>query len=94
MTPDLAREYGAPSTNGALIAQMRRDSEAFEAGIRAGDVIVAFNGQPVSDPSQFLRLVADSKIGSTATVRVLRDGRTMEFKLPIVSTAGAVRSRR
>ena len=94
LTPDLAREYGAPSTNGALIAQMRRDSEAFEAGIRAGDVIVAFNGQPVSDPSQFLRLVADSKIGSTATVRVLRDGRTMEFKLPIVSTAGAVRSRR
>jgi S1-C subfamily serine protease len=73
---------------------MRRDSEAFEAGIRAGDVIVAFNGQPVSDPSQFLRLVADAKIGSTATVRVLRDGRTMEFKLPIVSTAGAMRGRR
>jgi len=94
LTPDLAREYGAPSTNGALIAQMRRDSEAFEAGIRAGDVIVAFNGQPVSDPSQFLRLVADAKIGSTAIVRVLRDGRTMEFKLPIVSTAGAVRGRR
>ncbi len=75
LTPELAREYGAPNTNGALIAQMRRDSAAFEAGIHPGDVIVAFNGQPVSDPSQFLRMVADAKIGSTGVVRVLRDGR-------------------
>ena len=94
LTPELAREYGAPNTTGALVAQMRRDSEAFEAGIRPGDVIVAFNGQPVSDPSQFLRLVADAKIGTTATVRVLRDGRSTDFKLPIVSSAGVARGRR
>ena len=35
-----------------------------------------FNGQPVDDPSQFYRLVADARIGSTATVRVLREGRS------------------
>ena len=45
---------------------MYRNSEAYEAGLRPGDVIVAFNGQTVDDPSQFCRLVADAKIGTTA----------------------------
>jgi serine protease Do len=93
LTPQLAEEFGAPNTHGALVAKMRRDSEAFKAGIEPGDVIVAFNSQPIDDPSQFLRLVSDSKIGSTATVKVLRNGRTMEFKLPIVSSSTA-RTRR
>jgi serine protease Do len=89
LTPQLAEEVGATSMTGALVAQMRRDSEAFEAGVRPGDVIVGFNGQTISDPSQFLRLVADAKIGSTATVKVLRAGRAIEFKLTIVSSSSA-----
>jgi serine protease Do len=93
LTTELAEEVGAPNTSGALVSRMTRGSEVFEAGLRPGDVIVAFNGQPIADPSQFSRLVADAKIGTTATVKVLRGGRTMEFKLPIVSTA-SVRGRR
>jgi len=91
LTPDLAREVGAPNTSGALVARMSRDSEAFDAGIRPGDVVVAFNGQPVSDPSQFMRMVADSRIGSTATVTVMREGRRIEFRLPIISTSSRIR---
>ena len=53
----------------------------------------AFNGQAIADPSQFLRLVSDSKTGTTVVVKVLRAGRTLEFKLPIVSSATS-RSRR
>jgi S1-C subfamily serine protease len=66
---------------------MMRDSESYDAGLRPGDVIVEFNRQPVDDPSQFFRLVADAAVGSTASVRVLRDGRAMDFKLPIVSSS-------
>jgi len=91
LTPELAHEVGAPNTNGALISQMTRDSEAYDAGLRPGDVIVSFNGQTVNDPSHFNRLVLDAKIGSTATVVALRDGRRMDFKLPIVSTSSRVR---
>ena len=91
LTPDLAREVGAPNTSGALVARTSRDSEAFDAGIRPGDVVVAFNGQPVSDPSQFMRMVADSRIGSTATVTVMREGRRIEFRLPIISTSSRIR---
>jgi serine protease Do len=88
LTDQLAEEYGAPSTNGALISRMARNSEAYQTGLRPGDVIVSFNGRPVDDPSQFVRNVADAKIGSAATVKVLRNGRTIEFKLPIVSSSG------
>lgn len=93
LTPQLAEEIGAVRTNGALVSRMTRVSEAYEAGLRPGDVIVGMNGQPIDDPSQFLRLVADAKPGTTAVVTVLRNGRKLEFKLPIVSTSTA-RSRR
>jgi serine protease Do len=95
LTDDLAREVGAPSTSGAVISQMTRDSEAYEAGLRPGDVIVALNGQKVDDTSQFFRFVADAKVGSTVSVRVLRNGRPMDVKLPVVSSsASASRIRR
>jgi serine protease Do len=89
LTPQLAEEVGAPSTNGALVSRMGRVSEAYDAGIRPGDVIVAFNGTVIDDPSQFQRLVADSPIGSTATLKVVRNGRTIDVKLPIVSSASS-----
>src|SRR5215212_5225604 len=87
LTPQLAEEVGASNTNGVLIGRMGRVSEAYDAGLRPGDVIVAFNGQSVDDPSQFQRMVADAKIGSTATLKILRQGRAMEFKLPVASSS-------
>jgi serine protease Do len=91
VSPQYARELDAPSTNGAMVVRMMRDSDAYGAGLRPGDIITAFNGQPIADPSQLYRLVADARIGSTAIVRVWRDGRAIDLKLPIVST---VRDRR
>src|SRR2546430_3743084 len=81
LTPQYADEIGLANTNGALVSQLMRVSEAFDAGIRPGDIIASFNGTPIDDPSQLQRLVADSRIGSTATIKILRNGRTLEFKL-------------
>ncbi len=47
MTTELADQLGAPSTRGALINQMSRTSDAYTAGLRPGDVIIAFNSRPV-----------------------------------------------
>jgi len=85
LTPQIAEEVGAPNTLGALVIRMVRGSEAYEAGVRPGDVIVSFNGTKVDDPSQLYRLVADARIGSTAALKVLRSGRTLDVKVPIVS---------
>ena len=94
LTPELAEDVGAKNTNGALVSRMSRLSEAYDAGLRPGDIIIAFNGQTIDDPSQLQRFIADARIGSTATVKVLRNGRTLEFKLPIVSSSSSARGRR
>ncbi len=90
LTDQLAEDYGAPSTNGALISRMFRNSEAYQNGLRVQSSATpsgsCSTAAPGDDPSQFVRNVADAKIGSTATVKVLRNGRSIEFKLPIVSS--------
>jgi serine protease Do len=91
LSPQYAQEFGAPNTDGALVVRMSRGTDAYDAGVRPGDVIVRFNNTPIADPSQFYRLVADAKIGSTATLRVLRNGKSMDFKLPISSGSAGLR---
>ena len=85
LTPQLAAELGAPNTTGALVVRMIANSEAYDAGVRPGDVIVGFNGRTVDDPSQLYRLVADAQIGSTATIQLFRNKRTFEVRVPVVS---------
>jgi serine protease Do len=87
LTTEYAEELGLSNINGALIVSIGRASEAFEAGMRPGDLVIGFNGHAIDDPSQFLRLVADARIGSTASVRAVRGNRTIDFNVPIVSSS-------
>jgi S1-C subfamily serine protease len=83
LTTQLARELGAPDTRGVVIGRMRRDSSAYQAGLRPGDVIVSFNGGAITDGAQLSRMVQDARIGSTATVGVIREGRRIDVRVPI-----------
>ena len=82
----VAAELGVPEGN-LVVQRMRRDSAAYDGGVRPGDVILSFNGTSVADASQLSRLIADTPIGSTAVMIVMRDGRRVELKIPIQSTA-------
>ena len=86
VTTHVAEQLGAPGANGVLVARMMRTSAAYQAGLEPGDIIVAFNGQKVDEPSQLTRLIQDAKIGSTATLRVLREGREVDVKVPVESS--------
>ena len=87
MTPQMAAQLGVPAGGGLLVQGMRRDSSAYEAGLRPGDVIVSFNGTAVTDGGQLSRLIQDTKIGTTGLVVIVRDARRVELKIPIQSTA-------
>jgi serine protease Do len=91
LTPDIAEQLGAASLKGALVIRAYRDTDAYDAGLRRGDIIVAFNKRSVDDPSQLFRMVADAPIGSSAVLRVFRVGRELEVKVPIVSSARSSR---
>jgi S1-C subfamily serine protease len=48
----------------------------------------------VEDASQFRKLIADSKVGSVATLRVVKNGRTVEVKVPVESSSTTAKRRR
>ena len=87
LTTQDAEYLGAPNTRGALVAQMARRSDAWEAGLRPGDIVISFNGHEVEDVSQLQRMIADSKVGTTARVEVLRQSRHMMVNVPITRPA-------
>jgi serine protease Do len=82
ITPELAAQLGLRSTRGALVYNVYQTASA--EGLRRGDVITSFNGQMVEDTSQLLRIVADAKIGGTAKLGIIRDGRPIELSVPVV----------
>ena len=84
LTTRIAEEMKTPDTRGALIYRMYRNSPAYQGGLRPGDVVVSFNGTTVEDPGHLSRLMSDAAIGSTASVTVIREGRRVELKVPVV----------
>jgi Do/DeqQ family serine protease len=83
MTTQIAQQLGAPDARGVLVTRVDNRSEAAQSGLRPGDVIVAFNATSIEGGSQFLRLLGDAEIGSTATLTILRDGRRATVRVPI-----------
>ncbi|MEZ5287359.1 MAG: trypsin-like peptidase domain-containing protein [Vicinamibacterales bacterium] len=83
LTNRLAEELRAPGTDGIVITQMSRQSAAYRAGLRPGDIVRRVNDQPIANTSQFVRSVADSPLGSTARIEVLRDGERTTFRVPV-----------
>ncbi|MGE0393663.1 MAG: trypsin-like peptidase domain-containing protein [Vicinamibacterales bacterium] len=88
LTTQLADQLGIRADRGGVVvSRMRRNSPAFQAGLQPLDVVLAFNSQPITDGAQLQRLIQDAQIGSAATFRILRDGRTLDLKIPVQSTA-------
>jgi serine protease Do len=83
LTARLAGELRAPASDGVVVNQMSRDSAAYRNGLEPGDVIISVNGTTIADPSQFVRLIADSSIGATVRIEILRDGRRSTLRIPI-----------
>ena len=88
LTSQMAAQLGVRSTAGAFVNEIERRSPAYQAGLEPGDIIVSFNGQTVVDPAHFLRLSSDAPIGSTATVGVIREGRQITLKIPVLQREG------
>lgn len=79
ITPELRQQLGLPGdANGAVIAGIRPDSPAAEAGLREGDVIVAVAGRDVADVQATVGAIREAARtpGSAIALRILREGRS------------------
>jgi serine protease Do len=76
VTADIAENLRLPDAHGALVSNVEADSPAARAGLRQGDVIVAVDGEKLSDGNALRNRIAGTKPGSKVTLEVIRDGRT------------------
>jgi serine protease Do len=75
VTPEIAAALGLPAAKGARVAEVIHAGPAQEAGLKAGDVIVSFNGHALGDSAELPLLVARVPIGETVTVEIVRENK-------------------
>jgi serine protease Do len=83
ITPDLSNALKLEESKGALVAEVVPGGPAEKAGIKAGDVIVSFDGKPVHDSHDLPAMVAATKIGSEVPVGVMRNGKSVRLSAVI-----------
>jgi len=75
MTPDIAASVGMKDARGVIVNDVVPGGAAEKAGIRPGDVIIAFNGEPVVDGNTLRNHVAQTLPGTPVNLTIVRDGR-------------------
>ncbi len=83
VTQDLARSFNLEQPHGALVADVNADGPAAKAGLKAGDVIVAYAGKPVNDSADLPPLVGSTQPGASKTLTVIRDGKEREITVTL-----------
>jgi Do/DeqQ family serine protease len=83
VSEDIAQSLGMKDTRGVIVSSVQKGSAADKAGMRQGDVIVAFNGSAVRDANELRNLVAATQPGTDATVTLLREGREQQLKVTL-----------
>jgi serine protease Do len=83
LTPAIAQSLGYDSTDGVLVSQLDPDSPARQAGLRVGDIVVAFNDRPIRDENDLVAEFYEAHVGDRITLQVWRQGqiRTVAFTL-------------
>jgi serine protease Do len=83
VTPELAQSFGLDKPRGALIGQVLADGPAQKAELKTGDIIVAFNGQPVQHSSDLPLMVGRTRPGTSATLALVREGKELNLNAKI-----------
>ncbi len=82
---DLAQAFNLKSTNGALVAEVSKDSPADKAGIKQGDIIIKQNNKEVSSIAALRNTIALMKPGTKLILTLLRNGRSQDITIEIGS---------
>jgi serine protease Do len=87
VTPDLAKSFNLAAPTGALVAGVEKTGPAAKAGIQRGDIIAKFDGAIVHDEHELPEMVAQTAIGKSVPIEVIRGGK----HLPLSTTVGELK---
>jgi serine protease Do len=79
----LAKYFRLAGDEGVLVADVDATGPAGKAGLKAGDVILTFNGKAVRDGDALRRAVSDAEAGSVASLSIWRDGKPLDLKVTL-----------
>jgi serine protease Do len=80
---EVAEAIGLPKAEGALVSNVETQGPAGDAGVRAGDVILSFNGEKIKRWSDLPRIVGQTKPGTRADMEVWRRGKTVTLSVKV-----------
>ena len=85
LNADLAQAFDIEAKKGAFISEVMQGSAADKAGLKAGDVITAINGQAISSFAEMRAKIATSGAGKEIDLTYLRDGKSNNAKVTLQS---------
>lgn len=83
LSPELADKFAISENGGVLVGDILRESPAEKAGLKRGDIIVAFAGKPVHKMQELQQLVASTRPGTSVQVQLWRDRQAQTIALEI-----------
>ncbi|WP_319413432.1 Do family serine endopeptidase [uncultured Cohaesibacter sp.] len=93
LSVDLAEGLGVSEVRGALITWVDQEGPAFKAGLRSGDVILAYGGHRIDRVRDLTRLVADTAAGQMVEIQLARKGQILSQKVVVAQLAEREQSR-
>jgi serine protease Do len=83
VTPEIASSFGLKEAKGALVSDVVQGGPAEKGGIKRGDIIVMFDGKDVKTSSELPLIVAETPVGKTVDVKVIRNGKEAGLKIKV-----------
>lgn len=83
-TSDIADSLGQDEPYGVVISGVEENSAAQKAGIEAGDIITALNGETITDAKDFSRQIAETVPGSSINLSIWRNRQQRQAKLQVM----------
>jgi serine protease Do len=83
LSPETARSAGLETTRGALVTDVVKDSPAYKAGLKKNDVVIAYQGKEIRDANSLRNEAANTTIGETVKMTLLRSGKSQDITVTI-----------
>ncbi|BAI80530.1 peptidase S1C, Do [Deferribacter desulfuricans SSM1] len=74
----LAKSFGLDKNEGALIADVIKGDPADKAGLKAGDIVIAVDNEPVKDSRDLVMIIGKHNPGDKVTLAIIRDGKVLK----------------
>lgn len=94
ISQELADYYGIKDSKGVLVTEVFSGDPAEKAGVKPRDIILEVNNKKVEESRDLTRMIANTAVGETVTLKILRDGQEKIFRVEIAKREEAKLSSR